>query len=114
VASNSITKIHPYGVPLCWWLVDAQEQHRPYNPYCALRLFINGIVNVFLANFVVCCRIALIEVIELDPESEDQEHLAKPRDADPGRLFVHEGQLGLDFLAVTDIEDGVLVVEKHI
>jgi hypothetical protein len=113
-ARNGLTKVHPYGVPFCGWLVDTKEQHRPYNPHRTLGILINGIINVLLTDFVVRRSIRVVDIIELHTNSKDQEHLAEPRDADHGWFLVHEGQLRLRFLSVTDIEDRVLVVEKHV
>lgn len=70
-ASNSVTKMHPYGVPFCWWLIDAKEKHRPYHPYRALGILINSIVDVFLADFMVCCSIGIVDIIKLDAYSEN-------------------------------------------
>lgn len=76
-------------------------------------ILINGIVDVLLTNLMVCCSICVIDIIELGADGKDQEHLTKPGYAGQRWLFVHEGQLGSRFLSATDIEDGVLMVQKH-
>ena len=63
--------MHPYGVPFRWWLEEAEKKHRPNNPYRALRVLINGIIDVLLADLVVCCSIGVVDIIELDTYSED-------------------------------------------
>jgi hypothetical protein len=68
---SGITKVHPYRVPFRWRLIEAKEKHCPNDPYRAVGILINGVVDVLLANFMVCRSIGVVDLIELDAYSKD-------------------------------------------
>jgi hypothetical protein len=89
--ARRITKVHLYRVPLRCRLVDTKEKQRTNDPYSALGVLINGIVNVFLANFIVYGPICIKDFVELNAYRENQEYLAnQARFTRAGSLYMSD------------------------